>query len=80
MTKKEIRQVEKMIDDAIAKERRRAAKQMRDFIKDRFQSSHPHNAELGPFKDKPLTYWDMVMVAKQMAFKSIIGTNELPPK
>ncbi len=70
----------KLIDAAIAKERRRAARQLSDYIKDRFQSSHPHNAELSTFKDRSLTYWDMVMVAKQMAFKKIIGTNELPPK
>lgn len=70
-------EIQKMIDDAIKKERGRAARQLRNFINARFRDSHPNNKELDVWTDRPFTYWDMLMVAKQMQFKEVIGRDKI---
>ena len=70
-------EIQKMIDDAIRKERGRAARQLRNFINARFQDSHPNNKPLDVWTDRTFTYYDMLMVAKQMQFKEVIGRDEI---
>lgn len=56
--------VQKLIDAAIKKERGRLARHIRDFVKERHEDLAGKG--LNAWSEKTFSYWDMVMLAKDL--------------
>jgi len=71
-------QIKDLVAGAIRAERMRSAKQLAALLDERYKKT-TQGRELAAFNDKPLTYWDLRMIAQEMKFKQF-GTDELPSK